>query len=208
VGTGLNSGTYYQDLWEWDQASNTWAQKANLPASTRYGAVAFSIGTEGFLGTGMNGPYFNDFWQWNQVTNGWTQKTNFPGGGRNYASGFSCGNKGYLGLGRDLSTDKTDLWEYTPDSIATGTPETGFATVSVSVYPNPFSTYTTFAFSSAPGPAVLTVCDLQGKEVKELIIAGSAEQFVLEREGMDNGIYFYRITSGNDRIATGKLIIQ
>ena len=47
----------------------------------RYGAVGFSIGSKGFIGTGVDffGNYYNDFWEYNPATNTWTQKANFGG---------------------------------------------------------------------------------------------------------------------------------
>jgi N-acetylneuraminic acid mutarotase len=75
--------TYYSDLWEWDQGTNTWTQKANYPGSGPMDGIAFSIGTKGYIGTGAcNGIMYADLWEWDQGTNTWTQKANFPGAAR------------------------------------------------------------------------------------------------------------------------------
>src|SRR5438046_435469 len=44
------------DLWEWDQSSDTWTQKANAiwPFES---AVGFSIGTKGYIATGYIGGF-------------------------------------------------------------------------------------------------------------------------------------------------------
>src|SRR5258708_33661912 len=79
IGTGYTgfsgTGTNKKDFWEWDQATNTWTQKADFGGGFREAAVGFSIGTKGYIGTGGNfGTYNNDFWEWDQATNVWTKK--------------------------------------------------------------------------------------------------------------------------------------
>ena len=45
--------TKYKDFWEYDPAANTWTQKADFGGTARYGAVGFSIGSKGYIGTGL-----------------------------------------------------------------------------------------------------------------------------------------------------------
>src|SRR5678815_785878 len=98
-----------------DYAQNTWTQKANFGGATRGGAVAFSIGSKGYLGTGYNGAYRIDFWEYDPAANTWTQKADFGGTVRFYAAYFSIGSKGYLGTGYDGSYYK-DCLLYTSDA--------------------------------------------------------------------------------------------
>ena len=121
IGTGVfgrptigGGQVIYQDFWEWDPASNTWTQKADFAGGIRYGAVGFSIGAKGYIGTGVPlGGLNSDFWEWDQATNTWTQKANFGGTARYYASGFSIGTKGYIGVGLNSgNTSLQDFWEW------------------------------------------------------------------------------------------------
>jgi photosystem II stability/assembly factor-like uncharacterized protein len=107
-------------------AQNTWSQKANVAGSTRQGAIAFSIGSKGYVGTGAavigrdvntNLVYSNlkDFWEYDPATNTWTQKADFGGTARNSAVGFSIGSKGYVGTGSD-GVSRKDFWEYDPSA--------------------------------------------------------------------------------------------
>ncbi len=116
IGTGMsgdyNEYTLYQDFWEWDQTTNIWTQKSNFGGTARHEAVAFSIGTKGYLGTGSDGMRQNDFWEWDQVSNVWTQKANFGGTARESAVGFSICTKGYLGTGQDANGREKDFWEW------------------------------------------------------------------------------------------------
>jgi N-acetylneuraminic acid mutarotase len=108
-------------LWEWDQATDAWTQKADLPGNGRASAVGFSVGNKGYIGTGYNNhTSFNskkDFWEWDQSTNVWIQKANLAGVGRQSAVGVSIGNKGYIatGFGGNAGGYLQDLWEYDPN---------------------------------------------------------------------------------------------
>jgi N-acetylneuraminic acid mutarotase len=115
------------DLWEYDQGTNAWSQKANFAGLIpRAYAVAFSIGTKGYVGTGFSGSIrYNDLWEYDPSTNNWTQKANFSGTAREGAVGFSIGTKGYIGTGWD-GTTKNDFWEYDP-SANSWTSKTNFA---------------------------------------------------------------------------------
>jgi N-acetylneuraminic acid mutarotase len=99
-------------------AQNTWTKKADFGGTARWGAVGFSIGSNGYVGTGtddaVNGR--RDFWKFDPANNVWTQKANFGGVGRYAAVGFSIGSKGYIGtgIGENGSTIFKDFWEYDP----------------------------------------------------------------------------------------------
>jgi N-acetylneuraminic acid mutarotase len=112
---GSDSDPYYKDFWEWDQATNVWTQKADFAGNARSGAVGFSIGNKGYIGTGAGSDginYGKEFWEWDQATNVWTQKANFGGKSRGWAVGFSIGNKGYIGTGYDGFNYTKDFWEW------------------------------------------------------------------------------------------------
>jgi N-acetylneuraminic acid mutarotase len=104
---------YYNDFWEWDQATNVWAKKADFPGNARSAAAGFSIGNKGYIGTGWNGTYSSaEFWEWDQATNVWVRKADFAGGPRSSAFGFSIGSKGYIGTGGNGTSFTKDIWEW------------------------------------------------------------------------------------------------
>jgi len=93
--------------------TTSWEQKANFGGTARFGAVGFSIGTKGYIGTGNNATnLYKDFFEWDQISNVWTQKATFGGTARYNAVGFSIGTKGYIGTGFDASAAKQDFWEW------------------------------------------------------------------------------------------------
>src|SRR5437667_286088 len=100
------------------RAQDTWTQKADFGGTPRYGAVAFSIGSKGYMGTGDQDPNkYKDFWEYDATTNTWTRKADFGGGIRGLATGFSIDSKGYVGTGQsdpNSGTTTKDLWEFDP----------------------------------------------------------------------------------------------
>src|SRR5207302_1119122 len=144
IGTGLDTTTLNQsrakDFWEYNSITNVWTKKADFGGTGRYGAVGFSIGAKGYIGTGNDlanendiiydpiyasafsiGNYGyvltddsgagSDFGEYDPVTNTWVRVANLAQT-RNEGVGFSIGNYGYIGTGNQ-SGRKKDLWRYT-----------------------------------------------------------------------------------------------
>jgi N-acetylneuraminic acid mutarotase len=86
--------------------------KSRFRGTARIGGVGFSIGTKGYIGTGLdrNVGYTNDFWEYDPTVNTWMRKANFGGTARYDAVGFSIDGKGYIGTGPFAK----DFWEYDP----------------------------------------------------------------------------------------------
>ncbi len=97
------------------QLPDSWTQKSDFGGVARYGAVGFSIGTKGYIGTGYGIGRHKDFWEYDPATDTWSQKADFGGTARFFAAGFSIGAKGYIGTGND-GIQKNDFWEYDPAS--------------------------------------------------------------------------------------------
>ncbi|MFT5778509.1 MAG: hypothetical protein ACI837_001465 [Crocinitomicaceae bacterium] len=116
VGTGSSTGNpYFVDFWQYDPATDSWAQMANFDGSARRHAIGFAISGKGYVGTGVdeNENYKKDFWEYNPGTNTWFQLGDFGGSARQSAVGFSMGSKGYLITGDD-GVPTSDFWEYDP----------------------------------------------------------------------------------------------
>jgi outer membrane protein OmpA-like peptidoglycan-associated protein/N-acetylneuraminic acid mutarotase len=115
VGVESRKGT--NDFWEYDPATNTWSQKANLPGGTRYGAVGFAIGGRGYVALGVSQTtFYNDIWEYNPGNNQWTKKIDFPENGRADASVFVIGNEAYIafGQGKEIFVSKKNCWKFSP----------------------------------------------------------------------------------------------
>jgi len=90
----------------------------------------------------------------------------------------------------------------------TGVQELSNVTGTIKVYPNPFSTNTTFVIQSDKGNEtyLFELFDVVGKKVKSIQV--SAKEFQVSRDELENGVYFYKIHSAENTIGVGKLIIQ
>ena len=114
---GIFPAGVQNDLWEWDQATNTWTQKAPFTGTARRKAFGFSIGTKGYVGCGQDAAgYTKDFYEYNPSSNTWTKKSDFGGTARYGAVGFSIGTKGYAGTGYEATGPRDDFWEYNPST--------------------------------------------------------------------------------------------
>lgn len=118
VGTGYDGTIYYNDLWEYDPATNKWTAMTPFPGTVRKDAVGFTIGSKGYVGTGWNGTtYYADFYEFDPATGvggTWTKKTDFGGLARASAVGLSIGTIGYIGTGYDGTAYHKDFWAYDP----------------------------------------------------------------------------------------------
>ncbi len=79
----------------------------------------------------------------------------------------------------------------------------------ISIYPNPFSDATTFVINSERSNEVFTfeLYDVLGKKVMDQANI-SSKQFQILRNGLESGVYFYKIYTAEMPINTGKLIIK
>lgn len=105
---------YHNDLWAYDPATDTWAQKSSLPGPGRYNAVALSANGKGYLGTGMGAGavLLNDFYEYEPTGNSWIVRSAFPGTAREQAFGFGVGTLAYIGGGVSGGTDFSNVYEF------------------------------------------------------------------------------------------------
>ena len=119
MGTGFDGDDYFNDFWTYDMGTNSWQQLADYPGEKRSSAVSFTIGNQGYIGTGFNGDTdeeLSDFYKYDVATNTWEQIADFGGTARYGAVGFGSDNFGYVGTGFDGNGDKKDFWKYDPQS--------------------------------------------------------------------------------------------
>ena len=131
VGLGYNESIggsgRLTDCWTFCVDSG-WTQVQDFPGAPRSNAAGFSIGNEGYVGTGYDGlTTYSDFYQYDPVQNAWTRKSDYPGGTRYDAVGFSVHGLGYLGTGFNVYwlndfyqyDPGQDKWSETPGSAST-----------------------------------------------------------------------------------------
>jgi outer membrane protein OmpA-like peptidoglycan-associated protein/N-acetylneuraminic acid mutarotase len=122
LGTGAtkseNDNTDLKDLWEYDPATDHWEHRANLPGGARHGAIAFSIGSKGYIGLGGQSGRANnytDLWEYDPKGDKWLKKCDLPENGRSNASVFVINKDAYVLFGEqgmELTVSKMDVYKY------------------------------------------------------------------------------------------------
>ena len=207
-GDSLGVCSIWKDFWQWDQITNSWAQKTDFPGNSRMGAAGFSIGTKGYIGGGSCCSIdYPDLWEYDPATDTWIKKNDFAGLARGLGVSFSIGSKIYIGLGRGVNPFyKKDFWEFSPNG-------TGIQTFKnenyMTVFPNPFYDISTVSIKSKINfPFDLVITDLYGKEVQRIPNLHQ-NNFQLARNELPAGIYLATIFYSNNKlIATEKIIIK
>lgn len=113
IGSGYASGNVYQDIYEFNPSTNTWA----FSGMTNYLAYAMSaavLQNYAFYGTGIddNAVYYNNFSRYDP-SSGSSGEIAFLGTNRHSAVAFSSASSVFIGTGMD-GWYTQDLWEYTP----------------------------------------------------------------------------------------------
>jgi hypothetical protein len=125
IGTGYSPSDGFEthEFWEFNTTTNVWTQKANFQSFfgslKRQGAIGLSIGSKGYIGTGLRSSTLKDFWEYDPVANTWTQRADFGGTARYFAAGFSIGNKAFIGTGSTGGPGSKDFWEYNQSAYGT-----------------------------------------------------------------------------------------
>lgn len=116
VGLGYNrdlTNRELRDFYEYDPETDTWTQIADFASTARYNAVAFSINSKGYVGTGYDGTYYcNDLWQYNPESKQWLEVASFPGGKREDAVAVVIDSKAYFMGGRNNGAYSVELWVF------------------------------------------------------------------------------------------------
>lgn len=112
------SAYYVSDTWEYDPSADTWTQKDDFKGGAREGALAFSIGGYGYVGTGYNDDtigWMMDFYRFNpNATAGqqWEVVNGFGGEKRRGGTAFVINDVAYICCGQNNNTAVVDFWKF------------------------------------------------------------------------------------------------
>ena len=117
-----------------------------------------------------------------------------------------------------LALGATTLYNTTADTIAdvfllklenvtTGVAGLLSKNSTVAFYPNPFSSSTTIEINDFKNSfSVLYLFDIAGREVYKKQITNRKTE--IQKGSLNSGMYLYKVVSGGNSIASGKIIIQ
>ena len=117
---GAGPNVLFNDWWEYDPATNSWAQKSDYLGGICYHATGFAMNNIGYVGTGRvseNGSTLvQDFFKYDSSTNSWVQITNFPGIARRGAVSFVIGEYAYTGSGESNTGMLGSFYRFDPSN--------------------------------------------------------------------------------------------
>jgi hypothetical protein len=121
-GFGYDGGTYYNDLYQYDTATNAWTQMASSPGPTLESPVCMVIGNMAYIGIGktlnaISSGSSGQLWQYDPQNNIWTRKADLPDTLQEGAFGVGVGSMGYAGLSEGTLGTK-GWWQYNPANDA------------------------------------------------------------------------------------------
>lgn len=115
-GTGTEGGlggSRFSDFWEYNASNDTWKRLSDFSGDSRNGAVGFSIGNYGFIGTGNNfSREYGDFFRYDPDNDTWTEVDKGDLFERSSMVSFVIGNDAYIGTG---TTATKSFYKFTSD---------------------------------------------------------------------------------------------
>jgi N-acetylneuraminic acid mutarotase len=206
VGLGTDENVNKDDWWEYNPGTNAWIQMNDFAGSARASVSTFTIGNRGYVMLGSNGGFFDDLWEYNPWSDSWTIRASLPGAGRRNAGSFSINNLGYAGLGKGSGGIRQSFYEYTP-ILFIGIDESNKQEYVLNVFPNPFSESATVTVNKDFTISKYNLLNAAGQIVRTGDC--NANQFTIEKDELDPGIYFIHISDEtNAHFETTKIIIQ
>jgi hypothetical protein len=116
-GVSTNASTiYFNDMWEYNPANDTWLQKASFSGLGRISPSAQIINNKIYIGCGYNflsgSLYLADVYQYDIAADTWLQKTNYPGSLSCQGVNFTLWGYGYFGAGQSAGGCINEFREY------------------------------------------------------------------------------------------------
>ncbi len=113
IGNDYSRIDYTSSFYKIAIGDNSSARLNDFPGPARAGSFYFSVGSHGYVGTGINyGTLFSDFWEYDSSNDTWTKKADYPGGAAVGASAIVHNDIAYVIEGKDVYSfdPSTDQW--------------------------------------------------------------------------------------------------
>lgn len=109
------------ELWEYNNITNLWTQRAAFPGGNRKFLTSFVIGNYAYVGLGtefinLSGVIQSDFYRYDPINDSWMQIANIAGGARTVSKGFAINGFGYVVGGQNQTGFINDLIQYNPST--------------------------------------------------------------------------------------------
>lgn len=216
------------DTWAFDLTTNTWTEllPANSPPGRFFTAHIYAAPIDHIVifGGNLGGTKSNEVWgldlnsnTWQMITPSGTPPAPLQGASAIYVEAEDR----MIIFGGNSSKYLNEVWELT--NLSTATAIEGDHNLRPQTFdlhqnsPNPFNPSTRVSFSlSEPGKVTLTVYALTGRRIATLIDAPlNSGDHSVDWNGHDeyghevaSGVYFYRLSTGSERISRKMLLLR
>ncbi len=183
--------------YEYNPVTDTWTQKASLPAVGRVGSIGFAINNIGIIGGGFDevstGTFYRDFYAYNPTTDIWSSTVPpFPDINGTFAAVSAViGNIAYAGTGMDSLRVSTNHWYSFRDESVAVKENTEDETETAKLFSG--SGYVRFEVLNLIS-SISIINQLGQKMFVSERNAGSS--MVVSTQGWASGIYLARYTTG------------
>jgi len=196
-GTGTSTSNFFNDLWEYDAANNTWVQKMGINGDGRQYPSVFVLDNKLICGNGIHWTgYFETFEAYDPLTNSWSAVPPMPVSEARWAAcTFSIGNSGFVATGNKSFNNPTvvenDLWELSLSTSLNDNPDQNI--VQFDLFPQPGSGNIQIKVNSNTHAAYsLLVYNISGQKVAEQMIHDGESTI---HTSIGSGIYLAILTA-------------
>ncbi len=139
-----------------------------------------------------------------------------PSGSKRFIT-FTVKKKANLPVGATISNTASVYFDYNTAVVTNTVADTVTVSgifevannsgISVKAFPNPFNDFTNIVITGLNEKFSFELYDVTGR-LEQSIPSVTNNQFQIQRGGLANGIYLYRIAVANKQVAYGKLVVE
>lgn len=201
---------FTNELWEFDPVTENWTGRPPMPGLGRSWTMAMAFQHDAVVAGGkdVGETIFTDGYWYFPALNLWTQIDDYPGDSGWSGASFGIGDRTFGGLGARIEpvySYHNDFWELVKDESS---PVAGLAVqgAAMMVQPNPAMDMVRFSWADLPLSEYmeLTLFDPTGRIMFCDQVRNGASFTTYD---LTNGTYGVRLTGGNGRIVSTRLVV-
>jgi N-acetylneuraminic acid mutarotase len=194
---GSNNSEYFNTTYQYDPVADDWIKKANQCGDGRTAGVAFTIGSNAYVGLGISRfggsgqeVYNKDFCRYDMATDTWSPAPDLPAAGRAYGIACVAKGKAYVGAGFFFDGQQNYLKDWHAFGFPTVVNDAAITHNTV-LYPNPANRFV--KFSAGHSNTTYTVYDVAGRN---LLSGKSTGNDMIDVSALAQGWYIVEISQG------------
>lgn len=198
IGEDTQTGQVY--FWSYSVETNTWTDRGLWLAQSVYPNVFDHQDRIIVACGGWSNPIaLDDVYSYDPATSTWEQLPDFVGSGRRYSAAFTINKTAYLGTGTN-GVNLSDFWRM--NDIYAGNSDIS-KSIEVTAFPNPAKSVIQVRIPDLVEFS-LDLLDAKGSIIRSYKSTNGT--VLIDRNGLDNGIYYYSILKDSQILANDKIV--